>query len=173
VKRKSDFNKNNKNRCTVSCVISRLKIAITIFLFSLFFTHNLSYAEEFVSFANGSAEFQIKMPNFSLSKVNHAEIINNSIVFNVFNFKQLSEALDKAIGGEVIVVRSNLREKRYHYKQKHRYDEPVTILGLLGQDKAPYLENITWENLHNVTLSHFKVSNLWDTTVIKTIIYMP
>ena len=107
------------------------------------------------------------MPNFSrdqLFKIDTVEAVNRAIVFNVFNFKQLSEALDKAIGGEVIVVRSNLREKRYHYRQKHRYDAPVVILGLLNGHKAPYLENITWENLHNVTLSHFKVNNLFNTT---------
>ncbi|MEH6456317.1 MAG: hypothetical protein V7749_08335, partial [Cocleimonas sp.] len=82
----------------------------------------------------------------------------------MFNFKQLTEALDNSTGGEVIVVRSNLRDKRYHYKQKHRFDAPVHIFGLLGEDQAPFFDNVTWENLHNVTLSHFKINNLWATT---------
>ena len=113
-----------------------------------------------------NSQFQIDMPSLSsskLDKINAAEIINNNIVFNVFNFKQLSEVLDNATGGEIIVVRSNLRDKRYHYKQKRRFNAPVLILGMLGQNQAPFFENITWENLHNVTISHFKVSNLWDT----------
>ena len=147
-----------------------LNIANTLLLIVLFFTNSHGYAEEFVSFAKGNAkdnsQFQIEMPSLSsskLDKINPAEIIDNNIVFNVFNFKQLSEALDNATGGEIIVVRSNLRKKRYHYKQKHRFDKPVLILGLLGQNQAPFFDNITWENLHNVTISHFKVSNLWDT----------
>ncbi|WP_299881395.1 hypothetical protein [uncultured Cocleimonas sp.] len=143
-----------------------LNIANAILLIVLFFTNSHGYAEEFVSFAKDSSQFQIDMPSLSsskLDKINAADIINNNIVFNVFNFKQLSEVLDNATGGEIIVVRSNLRDKRYHYKQKRRFKEPVLILGMLGQNKAPFFENITWENLHNVTISHFKVSNLWDT----------
>ena len=158
--------KNNKQQ-RLNRIFPLLKMVKAIFLFLVCLTHHHTHAEEFVSFANGSAQFEIALPQFSpngVNKINHADIINNSIVFNVFNFKQLSEALDKALGGEVIVVRSNLREKRYHYKQKHPYDEPVTILGLLGQNEAPFLENITWENLNNVTLSHFKVNNLWNTS---------
>ena len=147
-----------------------LNIANTILLIVLFFTNSHGYAEEFVSFAKGNAkdnsQFQIDMPSLSsskLDKINAAEIINNNIVLNVFNFKQLTEVLDNATGGEIIVVRSNLRNKRYHYKQKRRFNAPVLILGMLGQNQAPFFENITWENLHNVTISHFKVSNLWDT----------
>lgn len=142
------------------------KIAKYILLVSLFITSSYSHAEEFVSFAEDNSRFHIQMPTMSsktLIKIYHDEIIENNIVFNVFNFKQLTEALDNATGGEVIVVRSNLRDKRYHYKQKHRYDEPVTILGMLGDGKAPFLENITWESLHNVTISHFKINNLWNT----------
>ena len=176
-----DFNKNKKqqgslNSFFLNLKMSRLKMAkltmpkltkikVTLLLF-LFITNSHSYAEEFVSFANGSSQFEIEMPRLSSSnlfKINPAEIIDSNIVFNVFNFKQLSEVLDNATGGEIIVVRSNLRDKRYHYKQKHRFDEPVLILGLLGENEAPFFENITWENLHNVTISHFKVSNLWDT----------
>ena len=148
-----------------------LSIANTLLLIVLFITNSHGYAEEFVSFAKGNAkdysQFQIEMPSLSsskLDKINAAEIIDNNIVFNVFNFKQLSEVLDNATGGEIIVVRSNLRDKRYHYKQKHRFDKPVLILGLLGQSQAPFFENITWENLHNVTISHFKINNLWNTT---------
>ena len=147
-----------------------LNIANTLLLIVLFFTNTHGYSEEFVSFAKSNAkdnsQFQIEMPSLSsskLDKINAAEIINNNIVFNVFNFKQLSEVLDNATGGEIIVVRSNLRDKRYHYKQKRRFNSPVLILGMLGQNRAPFFENITWENLHNVTISHFKVSNLWDT----------
>ena len=169
-------NKNIKEQGSLSNYFIKLKMSylkitkstitkITLLLF-LLFTQCHSYAEEFVTFADGTSEFQIEMTRLTankLNKINHDELINSNIVFNVFNFKQLTEALDKALGGEVIVVRSNFRDKRYHYKQKHRFEEPVLILGLLGQDQAPYFENITWENLHNVTLSHFKVSNLWDT----------
>ncbi|GAA0409050.1 hypothetical protein GCM10009133_16990 [Cocleimonas flava] len=148
----------------------QLNIANSILLIVLFFANSHAYAEEFVTFAKGYAkdnsQFQIEMPSLSsskLDKINAADIINNNIVFNVFNFQQLSEVLDNATGGEIIVVRSNLRDKRYHYKQKRRFNAPVLILGMLGQNRAPFLENITWENLHNVTISHFKVSNLWDT----------
>ena len=164
-------NKNNKQQGRLNTLlpnlkIPSLKIANTILLLFLFITNSHCYAEEFVSFAKDNSRFQIEMPSLSpnkLIKINHADLINNSIVFNVFNFKQLTEALDNSTGGEVIVVRSNLRDKRYHYKQKHRFDAPVHILGLLGQNKAPFFENITWENLHNVTISHFKINNLWNT----------
>jgi len=160
------LNKNNKQQ-SVKRLFSLLKMIKVFFLFLVCLTHHQSHAEEFVTFADGNSEFQIEMPSLSdnrLIKINHAELINNNIVFNVFNFKQLTEALDNSTGGEVIVVRSNLREKRYHYKQKHRFDAPVHIFGLLNGNQAPYFDNVTWENLHNVTLSHFKVSNLWPTT---------
>jgi len=143
-----------------------LKIANTLLLIVLFFINSHGYTEEFVSYANGNSQFQIDMPSLSsnkLGKIDAAEIIDNNIVFNVFNFKQLTEALDNALGGEVIVVRSDLRDKRYHYKQTHRFDEPVLIVGMLSENKAPFLENVTWENLHNVTISHFKINNLWNT----------
>lgn len=154
-------NKHNKQQSGLNT-----KLTNAILLLFLLLTNSHIYAEEFVSFAKDNAEFQIEMPSLSpsrLIKINHAELINNNIVFNVFNFKQLSEALDNSTGGEVIVVRSNLRDKRYHYKQKHHFDAPVHILGLLGQSQAPFFENITWENLHNVTISHFKINNLWNT----------
>ena len=160
------FNNNNKQP-RLNRLFARLKMANIIFLFLVTLISHHSYAEEFVSFANAGTEFQIEMPSLSanrLIKINHAELINTSIVFNVFNFKQLTEALDNSTGGEVIVVRSNLREKRYHYKQKQRFDAPVHIFGLLNGNEAPYFDNVTWENLHNVTLSHFKVGNLWPTT---------
>ena len=169
-------NKNNKQQGILNTLslnlklpnlkIPSLKIANTILLLFLLLTNSNCYAEEFVSFAKDNSQFQIEMPSLSSSKlikINPAEIIDNNIVLNVFNFKQLSEVLDNATGGEIIVVRSNLRDKRYHYKQKHRFDETVLILGLLGENQAPFFENVTWENLHNVTISHFKVSNLWDT----------
>jgi hypothetical protein len=31
---------------------------------------------------------------------------------------------------------------------------------MLENNKAPFLDNITWENLHNITISHFKINNL-------------
>jgi len=160
-------NKNNKQQRQLIRMCPHLQMAKVILFLFVFLTSNHSHAEEFVTFANGSSEFQIEMPSLSadrLIKVNHAELIKNSIVFNVFNFKQLTEALDNSTGGEVIVVRSNLREKRYHYKQKQRFDAPVHIFGLLNGNQAPFFDNVTWENLHNVTLSHFKVGNLWPTT---------
>ena len=166
MKRRSGFNNKNNQQGSFNHLFPHLKIANTILLIFLFITNSHCYAEEFVSFAKDNSQFQIEMPSLSSSKlikINPAEIIDNNIVFNVFNFKQLSEVLDNATGGEIIVVRSNLRDKSYHYKQKHRFDEPVLIFGMLGENQAPFFENITWENLHNVTISHFKINNLWDT----------
>ena len=162
-------NNNQQSRWNSLChkvKLTSLKIINSILLLFLLLTNSHCYAEEFVSFAKNNSQFQIEMPNLSsnkLVKINAAEIINNNIVFNVFNFKQLTEALDNATGGEVIVVRSNLREKRYHYKQKQHFDEPVLILGMVGENQAPFFDNITWENLHNITISHFKINNLWNT----------
>jgi hypothetical protein len=167
MKRRSGFNNKNNQQSSLNHLFPHLKIANYILLIFLFITNSHCYAEEFVSFAKDNSQFQIEMPSLSSSKlikINPAEIIDNNIVFNVFNFKQLSEVLDNATGGEIIVVRSNLRDKRYHYKQKHRFDEPVLILGMLGENQAPFFENITWENLHNVTISHFKINNLWGTS---------
>ena len=162
------YNKNNRQKENVmNNTFSILKIFNTLFLLALLTSYSQLHAEEFVSFDNEISEFQIEMPELSANrmiKINHAELINTSIVFNVFNFKQLTEALDNSTGGEVIVVRSNLRDKRYHYKQKHPFDAPVHIFGLLGQEEAPFFDNVTWENLHNVTISHFKVNNLWPTS---------
>ncbi len=170
------INKNNKQQGSLSSLflnrnIFHLKmakwiVAKTILFLFLLVANSHSHADEFVAFSEGNSEFKIEMPRLTSSKlvkINHAELINNSIVFNVFNFKQLTEALDNSTGGEVIVVRSNLRDKRYHYKQKHRFDSTVHIFGLLGQSEAPFFDNVTWENLHNVTISHFKVNNLWPT----------
>ena len=158
--------KNNNQKNGLDYFFSHLKMAKFIFFVCFFITNSHSYAEEFVNFSKENTEFQIEMPSLSserLHRINPYDIIKTNIVFNVFNFKQLTEALDNASGGEVIVVRGNLRDKRYHYKQKQRFKEPVIILGMLPRGRAPYLENITWENLHNVTISHFKINNLWNT----------
>ena len=163
---------HNKNRVlgVLKHLFSRFSFAHCCLLLCVLFSSSLSHAEEFVPFTRVNGEdyskFHIQKPSMSsltLVKVNHEKLIQNNIVFNVFNFKQLTEALDNATGGEVIVVRSNLRDKRYHYKQKQRFDSPVHIFGLLDGNAAPFFDNVTWENLHNVTLSHFKVSNLWNT----------
>ncbi len=131
-------------------------------LLFLFITNGNGYSEEFVTFPDSSSQFKIDMPSLNskeILKVNHSELLSKSTVHNVSTFEQLSAALDNATGGEVIVVRRNLRNKRFHYKQKHRFNTPVLILGMLENNEAPYLDHITWEHLHNVTISHFKINN--------------
>lgn len=134
-----------------------------IFLIFLFISNGNGFSEEFVTFANGNSPFKIDMPSLhsnEITKINNIDALSGDKLHNVVSFEELAEALDKATGGEVIVVRVNLRNRRFHYKQKHRYSSPVLIIGMLENNKAPYLDNITWEHLHNVTISHFKISNL-------------
>ncbi len=95
----------------------------------------------------------------NLNKINNNEVLSNNSLQNVSSFRELSAALDEARGGETIVVRKDLRGQRFHYRQKHPFNKTVTVLGMLENKQAPYLDNITWENLHNVTLSHFKINN--------------
>jgi hypothetical protein len=122
------------------------------------------YSEEFISFINGNSQFQIDVKHHlyanKIIKIDNNDIINNFSHYNVFTFSQLSEVLDNAKGGEIIIVRRNLREKNLHYRQKHPYARPVLILGMLDNNKAPFLDNIIWENLNNITISHFKINNL-------------
>jgi len=163
MKSKLDFNKNNKLQGRLKRVFPELKIDNYILLMLLLITNSYCYSEEFVTFPNGNSQFEIDMPSLYLNKVikiNGMEILDNFKVHNVFNFAELSDALDKATGGEIIVVRSDLRDKHYHYKQKHRYDEPVLVLGMLEDNRAPFFDDITWENLHNITISHFMINNL-------------
>ncbi len=95
----------------------------------------------------------------NLIKINNNQVLSNNSLQNVSSFKELSAALDKARGGEIIIVRRDLRGQRFHYRQKHPFSKTVLVLGMLENKQAPYLDNIIWENLHNVTLSHFKIQN--------------
>ena len=141
---------------------SKCKISTYAFTLFLLITNSYSYAEEFVTYAKNNAQFSIAMPDMfpeNLKKINNNEVLSNSTIQNVSNFKELSAALDKARGGEIIIVRRDLRGQRFHYRQKHAFSKTVLILGMLENGDAPYIENIIWENLHNVTLSHFKIKN--------------
>ncbi len=141
---------------------SKYKISISFVLLFLFLITDYGHAEEFVSYSQNNSQFKISMPDMfpeNLNKINNNEVLNNNTIQNVSSFEELSAALDKAKGGEIIVVRRNLRGKRFHYRQKHPFKKTVLVLGMLENNKAPYLDNITWENLHNVTLSHFKINN--------------
>jgi hypothetical protein len=143
--------------------LNKYKLASLLTYLFFFLLSGVTYAEEFVTFSHASSEFTIDMPNLSqheVGKIDHQQALSSPKIRNVVTFDQLSKALDEATGGEVIVVRRNLRNQRFHYKQKHRFNSPVLILGMLENNKAPYLDHIVWEHLHNVTISHFKINNL-------------
>lgn len=143
-------------------ILSKRKIGTYVFTLFVLIANSYGSAEEFVSYLNNNSQFNIDMPDMfpdNLKKINNNEVLSSSRVQNVSSFNELSAALDNARGGEIIIVRRDLRGKRFHYRQKHPFSKTVLVLGMLENGKAPYLENIIWENLHNVTLSHFKIKN--------------
>ncbi len=145
-------------------MLSKRKVGAYVVTLFVLIASSYSSAEEFVSFLKNNDQFSIAMPDMfleNLNKVDNNEVLSNASVQNVASFKELSAALDKARGGEIIIVRKDIRGQRLHYRQKHAFNKTVLVLGMSENGRAPYLNNIVWENLHNVTLSHFKINNPW------------
>jgi len=120
-------------------------------------------ATDFIKLYNPeNSNFSIKLSNKIYTKINLNQILSKPSKVNVYSLAELKKALDTLSskkGEHVIILRKNIANKKFHYKQHNHRASRIYIIGLLADNSPAYFFNsVVWENIRNITFTHIKLN---------------
>jgi parallel beta-helix repeat protein len=150
------FAGKNKNN------IIMIMIFLMLNIFFIFWSVPAAAADFIKLYNPANSNFSIKLSDKTYTKINVNEILRKPSKVNVYSLAELKKALDMLSnkkGEHVIILRKNIANKKFHYKQKHHRAAHIYIIGLLADNSPAFFFNsVVWENIANITFSHIKLN---------------